>query len=61
MDFADSQKAREALLWKFLEDSIIFKEIISFKDDIIAWLKSPERLQYLQKIKTCWLFLLKKS
>ncbi|CCF81875.1 hypothetical protein HBZS_123260 [Helicobacter bizzozeronii CCUG 35545] len=49
MDFSDSQKAKEALLWKFLEDSIIFKEIISFKDDIVAWFKSPERLQHLHK------------
>ncbi|BCZ19960.1 hypothetical protein NHP190012_16020 [Helicobacter sp. NHP19-012] len=51
MDFSDSQKAKEALLWKFLGDSVIFKEIISFKDDIVAWFKSPERLHYLQKNK----------
>ncbi|WP_104685153.1 hypothetical protein [Helicobacter bizzozeronii] len=51
MDFSDSQKAREALLWKLLGDSVIFKEIISFRDDIVAWFKSPERLQYLQKNK----------
>ncbi|WP_104638475.1 hypothetical protein [Helicobacter bizzozeronii] len=51
MDFADSQKAWEALVWKLLGDRVVFKEIISFKDDIVAWFKSPERLQHLHKNK----------